>query len=240
MEEIKMDTDNKQIYERYKAQCNVDWQGDRNFYHLNRYLIENLQSLKICPKCLSLYGSINIWDGQTVVQKCSCGHDTKKQWDGFDYNEAYTTCYCCGLEVINSGSRWSSFYCTSCKKMIWELNTKAVECIIPLGRHSIMNGFSLAGKDAGNRKAIDAFIKSSNSLRNRIDLVHEHKQSILQQRVKSFKLTNKSPVLDLINQTQNIDLNELKRAAFFDMLGLMINRPLNDTIRLYNSGLFFN
>jgi hypothetical protein len=47
------------------------------------------------------------------------------------------------MEAIRSGSRWSSFYCGECRKMIVERNRSAHGWAIPLGRHSLLNGISL-------------------------------------------------------------------------------------------------
>ena len=53
--------------------------------------------------------------------------------DGRDFNKAYETCYCCGLEVLESGSKWSPFFCQDCKKAIFQFNDAVGTCVIPLG-----------------------------------------------------------------------------------------------------------
>ncbi len=58
-------------------------------------------------------------------------------------------CYCCGIEPIKSGSRWSVFFCDECKDCVLSFNRRSGQWIIPIGRHSLMHGASLgAGEDA--------------------------------------------------------------------------------------------
>jgi hypothetical protein len=115
--------------------------------------------LIICRKCLDLYGRLVrvLPDSPTGIkrsgwrfQKCRCMKDEDKRngqkctlWPGNDYNTSVEFCYCCSKKLINSGSKFSSFFCTDCTKIITENNRNPENIQIPYGRHSFMNGIRL-------------------------------------------------------------------------------------------------
>jgi hypothetical protein len=51
---------------------------------------------------------------------------------------------------VSSGSKWSLFFCEDCKMRVVAHNQGAGRCVIPIGRHSIMNGVFLSRADASN------------------------------------------------------------------------------------------
>jgi hypothetical protein len=57
-----------------------------------------------------------------------------------DLSTTTELCRCCALSLIPSRSRWSSFFCPECKERVFELNHRAGRCVIPVGRHTLMNG----------------------------------------------------------------------------------------------------
>ncbi|MBI3266938.1 MAG: hypothetical protein HYZ67_07810 [Chlamydiae bacterium] len=115
----------------------------------------NYEDAKICSSCLDIYGFVYSKMG-VFYQKCDSkclNRDLKKgmllsekkqkRWDGFDFNEFVTLCYCCGAELLKSGSRWSVWFCEACKKRVLEFNQEMGTSVIPIGRHSLMNGIGL-------------------------------------------------------------------------------------------------
>lgn len=66
-------------------------------------------------------------------QRCHDRGDAPK-WEGYDVNEWIRLCDCCLAVPMRSGSRWSPFFCETCRPEI-----VAAEWGIPIGRHSLMN-----------------------------------------------------------------------------------------------------
>ena len=115
--------------------------------------------LVICRKCLKLYGRLVRVLNESPTgrkrsgwryQKCQCMKDEDKKngksiprWQGNDYNTSVEFCYCCSKKLINSGSKFSSFYCDECLKLVKENNNQPENIQIPLGRHSFMNEIKL-------------------------------------------------------------------------------------------------
>jgi len=161
---------------------------------MKRDKADELSKLKICRKCFEIYGPVRLEDGQVVEQKCYCDiprHDEK--WVvtnrySYDFNQKYAICRCCGLEIIPSGSRWSPFYCDECKNRISKLNELVRKCIIPYGRHSIMNGVALNHKQIKDKKAIDTFIEAVNKMNQKIDIVEKHRKTITQKQLELLQM----------------------------------------------------
>ena len=76
--------------------------------------------LLICCRCLLLKGSV---PGRTdgARQFCDCTpvevRQAQPRWGG-DFNTYAELCRCCGLVLIRSGSRWSVWFCASCKEAV--------------------------------------------------------------------------------------------------------------------------
>lgn len=94
-------------------------------------------SMRICARCYELYEP----DGaRELPQRCGCNRDSDPRWPGADFNERALLCRCCGLTVLHSGSRWSLYFCGPCKHRVIDLDQRIGRLVIPIGRHSIMNG----------------------------------------------------------------------------------------------------
>lgn len=65
--------------------------------------------------------------------------------DSLDFPTPAELCRCCGQELLQSGSRWSVWFCSECKGRVRTLNERAGTCVIPIGRHSMMNGVFIPG-----------------------------------------------------------------------------------------------
>jgi hypothetical protein len=98
--------------------------------------------LLICRRCRLLKGPV---PGRTdgAHQLCGCTpvevRRAQPRWGG-DHNTYAELCRCCGLVLLRSGSRWSVWFCRQCKEAVVVLNRSAGRCLIPVGRHSLMNG----------------------------------------------------------------------------------------------------
>jgi len=232
------------IYNRYRNQANMEW-DDHDFYDANTHLLVNLHNLKICHKCFQLHGKIWLENGPFVKQKCHCESKDEEPWhissrdfsSYNDFNKKYEICYCCGLEVIPSGSKWSSFYCQDCKGRIYKLNEKFGQCIIPYGRHSLMNGISLSGENAQDREAIDQFVSSVNKMNRSIDIVEEHRKAVVKKWVEFLQLGDEARAMDLIVKSDSIELDELKKESFIELLALSLRKTVDEAERFYQDFL---
>ena len=97
-------------------------------------------NLHFCPDCLDVFGEAG--DEQ---KPCNCDRSAgvPLRSTGGDFPIPFHICLYCGLEVVSSGSRWSTFYCDRCRVEVLTLNDKlehASWVSLPIGRHSLMHG----------------------------------------------------------------------------------------------------
>ena len=78
--------------------------------------------------------------------------------DRLDHQTVAELCRSCGVELLASGSRWSVWFCSECKDRVRDLNDRVGECVIPIGRHSMMNGVALPGDQARDEDEVAAFV----------------------------------------------------------------------------------
>lgn len=78
--------------------------------------------------------------------------------DRLDHQTVAELCRCCAVELLASGSRWSVWFCAECKERVRDLNARVGVCVIPIGRHSIMNGVGLRGDRAHDEDEVAAFV----------------------------------------------------------------------------------
>ncbi len=126
-----------------------------------------IQSKHLCIQCGCVYGPVT----SQCEQQCGCVREEKRQqkWPRYDFNEQITLCYCCGQEPLESGSRWSVWFCGECKEKVVKFNSLFQETIIPIGRHSLMAGYGLGGCDVPDSETIRAFVSGVNRLFGRMD-----------------------------------------------------------------------
>jgi hypothetical protein len=206
------------------------------------YEFTNRRNLKICRTCYELHGQIFLTDKQKVEQHCACNPINDEKWtEGpyklrFDYNRRYETCYCCGLRIIECGSKWSIFYCPSCAFKIGQLNRTIGQCVIPIGRHSIMNGFALSGSDRSKNRdeAIESFLQAHNRTVNLILLADDYRKIILKKQIDRVGLSEDGSVLDLIQLIAELEeINLLQDEAFFGLLGYISGKQVDEAKAFY-------
>jgi hypothetical protein len=91
-------------------------------------------------------------------QRCACHTgEPDERWPGFDHNTVAELCRCCGLEVVKSGSKWSVWFCRDCLERVKDLNGRAGYCVVPIGRHSLMNGVFYKPEGGINPVGLSAF-----------------------------------------------------------------------------------
>lgn len=107
---------------------------------------DGLPRWTICGRCHAVRGGpIGTVDGVTVWQRCDCvpAGGLPAQPRVGDFNTALELCRACGLVALRSGSRWSVWFCGPCATQARRLNERVGRCVVPIGRHSLMNGISV-------------------------------------------------------------------------------------------------
>lgn len=107
---------------------------------------ESLRRWTICGRCHAVRGGpIGTVDGVTVWQRCDCvpAGGLPVQPKVGDFNTGLDLCRACGLVALQSGSRWSVWFCGSCATKARSLNERVGRCVVPIGRHSLMNGITV-------------------------------------------------------------------------------------------------
>ncbi len=103
-------------------------------------LLDACSSFKICRSCHTLRGTWR-YQNRKLQQHCECTYARVRagiqrapaQWPVCDFNEVATLCDCCGAQLLESGSRWSIWFCRECKARIVALNMRYQRCLIPIG-----------------------------------------------------------------------------------------------------------
>ena len=160
----------------------------------------NYEDTKVCSSCLDIYGFVYLKSG-IFYQKCNpkCPvRDLKEtmpitekeqaKWEGYDYNQTLTLCYCCGAEQLRSGSRWSVWFCESCNKRVREFNQAMGVSLIPIGRHSLMNGIGLELGPTVSKIKIKETIDDFHQLGARIDYLERWRRIVKSHNWRSARL----------------------------------------------------
>jgi hypothetical protein len=116
---------------------------------------EGFDNFTVCPACAGLVGYPPGRD--RYPQVCHCHRAGEERWPDHDFNEYATLCWCCQIELIPSGSKWSAYYCRACLDLVRKYNQAAGRVLLPAGRHSIMNGLGLRGGATVRQDVLDAF-----------------------------------------------------------------------------------
>jgi hypothetical protein len=131
----------------------------------------------ICGTCLGLWEE----DGQ----RCECRRvPGEPRWLRCDFNEHTHLCELCAGVALLSGSRWSVWFCEPCKVGVLVANRWVGWPVIPIGRHSVMNGIRLeAGHDAVE---MSRFAERFGALAQRIDRLHAWHRQLLRDRLAAL------------------------------------------------------
>lgn len=135
-------------------------------------------ALLICGHCHALRGPVpGRADGAEQFCLCASRAMWRAQPKRGDHNVDMELCYCCGLVLLRSGSKWSTWLCGACKEWVLALNESAGRCLIPIGRHSMMNGVALNGY-AGAR-GIERFVSDSHALAASMDQIASYAHDVV-------------------------------------------------------------
>ena len=98
----------------------------------------SIDNFTVCRTCAGLAGYPPV--RKQYPQLCRCHREEQVRWPDRDFNEYVDLCWCCLLERIPSGSRWSPFYCPECLERAHGYNESMGGVLLYVGRHSLMNG----------------------------------------------------------------------------------------------------
>lgn len=135
-----------------------------------------------------------------------------------DFDLPAELCRCCGQQLLMSGTRWSVWFCDSCKRRVVALNHRAGACVIPIGRHSLMNGVFGDAKLATDRARIAGIALSLRKLFEAMDDVGEWGQEIVRRNCARLGLDHEArvPLGDYLDAVKKARLSRAE--AFRQML----------------------
>lgn len=185
--------------------------------------------LKICGRCSALRGRWTDRHGQIHTQGCECkcagtrgvARRGRTTWPGFDFNKIAELCYCCGAEVLRSGSRWSVWFCSDCKARVDAVHRRTGGTVIPIGRHSLMAGVGLSGAAAKQPDAIEALLDGLESLSVGIDLLHSWASKVVAENLRAcgFRKGQEVSVLEYVDAIDELPVD--KAQTFKRMQGYL-------------------
>lgn len=222
---MKIEISNEQIYEHFETHQSKKYWVTIEGAEPN--LINNLSSLSICPKCLQPHGNITFPYGQKFRQRCYCDK-VESRWNGgryYNYSRTYTTCYCCGLEIVTSGCQWSSFFCRDCNEAIINFNNAAGRCVIPFDSFSERNGIWFH-KTAPFKDVVNDFTSQTYLECNLIERLAKHRVIILRRQLKLLNLPENASLLELSKAVIGKDWKQVKEEAQLDTYKYMLAMPV--------------
>lgn len=104
-------------------------------------------------------------------------------------------CWCCAQSTVAAGSRFSRFFCPNCHDVVRDFNEAASMVLIPVGRHSWMNGISgqlAPGQSTAEFASI--FTKAALSMNTRIARVRNWRKLILHDLLMALGLDGKNNI----------------------------------------------
>ena len=161
----------------------------------------SIDHLYICAGSAGLFGALG-YDGGPPIQEQRCRYVDcpyrEERWhrpktelpEPFgDFPEAIELCHCCASAVIPSGSKFSSFFCDDCRAAVMRLTSALGTAAIPLGRHSLMNGVTLAGGAAARDPLrVKSFALAVQHSFNRIDRLWSWQRTVVADHIAAMQL----------------------------------------------------
>jgi hypothetical protein len=95
--------------------------------------------LSYCPRCADVYGAL-----RGLGKRCGCPRSAgvTNVFDGGDFPTPFEVCWYCQVEIIRSGSKWSTYFCEECRIEVMRVNDWLASVrlvVLPIGRHSLMH-----------------------------------------------------------------------------------------------------
>ncbi|MCB9925584.1 MAG: hypothetical protein H6822_25765 [Planctomycetaceae bacterium] len=183
----------------------------------------------VCSTCGELFGpcrEIGVAGDQCrqLEQLCACENGRRDQptWERFDFNEVVTLCRCCRGVPLQSGTRWSVWFCESCKRRVLAVNDICESYVIPIGRHSIMASKYRTGAIVKSTLRIPKLRSTLQDISHRTETLITHACQttlrILQILDGQLPCTPLSEYLDAVRRLPNHQLESF--AALCDTMGV--------------------
>jgi hypothetical protein len=219
----------------------------RNGLYADEYLKKYVDytAMAVCGDCFEIYAP---WqykkgtaEGPNLILWQFCGRECptrskkhgltlkdkpEEKWPRFDFNRIVELCYCCGQEVLSSGSRWSVWFCEECKKKVIDFNTKFQQTVIPIGRHSLMAGYGLGGRDVHSPEKIEAFVSDMKGLFTRIETLDQWRKNVV---AENFRALGYSGDVLLIDYLEDLKAKLAKGKAFDSLVKFLQQRARETT-----------
>ena len=210
--------------------------------YLKKYV--DYSAMAVCGDCFEIYGhwryKQEIAEGPNSIlwQFCDreCPTRSKKpgitmkaeseeKWPGFDFNTIVELCYCCGQDVLSSGSRWSVWFCEECKEKVINFNTKFQQTVIPIGRHSLMAGYGLGGRDVHNPEKIEVFVSDMKGLFTRIEILDHCRKIVVAENFRTLGYSGDVLLSDYLKGVKA----KLNKGKAFDSLVKFLHQRARET-----------
>lgn len=180
--------------------------------------------MRICSSCFEIHGpwqDINLrvqGELEWPYQGCACEQkllmQDERKWPGFDFNTVVELCKCCGAELLNSGSRWSVWFCDVCKQRVRILHGKYQRYIVPVGRHSMMGGFGLSGEALHQKAEREYFVIRWRSISESIDDLYRFGKLVVSENLKLLGLSQSHDV-GLVDYLGALNESPIDKEAVF-------------------------
>ncbi len=178
----------------------------------------------VCGTCFELRGPF-VWRlrGQEYphVQECACERNRNadgerpETWRGFDFNMVAQLCQACGSQVLDSGSRFSVWFCSDCKQRVVALNAAVGHPLVPIGRHSIMHGVALHTSPRPTDAEVEAFVTRFGTLMQRMGRLADWGHEIVRSNLMTIGHSDEASVA-LADYLERV--SGLNRADRFDAM----------------------
>ena len=107
-----------------------------------------------------------------MEHRCSCqdrSDEWRETWSRWDIAYLLKLCSLCARNTVDAGTRWSWLACGMCREVNLAIRdiVGADRGVLPLGRHSLMNGLGLRGSPKVSDEVFEDFARSAPILRGR-------------------------------------------------------------------------
>ncbi|MDF0650109.1 MAG: hypothetical protein P0121_01395 [Nitrospira sp.] len=194
--------------------------------------LDTCSSFKICGVCHTLHGTWRYQHHQ-LDQHCQCIYRRVRAglqcapapWPVYDFNEVVTLCRCCGAQLLESGSRWSVWFCPECKARVVGLNQRYQRCLIPIGRHSMMNGFRLSGSECRNPSAVEQFVLNVRAMQDSTGLLVDWAAAIVSETARARGFPDGMDVT-LLDYAHALEQHPVDKVSAFERLCAYFQNPV--------------
>jgi hypothetical protein len=169
----------------------------------------DLSVMFVCRSCTDIYGPWKQGPEGRLQGCCRLHPGDSARWPRFDFNKVMELCRCCGRDIArSSGHRFSVWFCEPCRRRVVAFDQRCGRTIIPLGRHSIMAGVSISGREIADgspvEPKIDNFSTSARGLFASMDHLEAWRRRTVAGHLKILGATGDVPVATYIRELSRL------------------------------------